>query len=330
MNLRVKMMTFAGMTVMGLMAGSVLAQLPLPAEAEAMRTQYNDAVRTYRTRGDDQNKAILQYYAKELTALKTKFQQAGDLAGLQTILSEQSRLEKEFALPSAEPTLEALKALYVKCRNYIDQNEAQVTSDNNALAVRYYTALEQLERRLTQEAKIEPAAAVMVYRQEFMKSLPPAAVPAPAAAASKPASDPAPVPDREKDKDGYLSVKDLIEKADRFMQKQVEVVGVIRNVDRAGRDPNRLIVQLEDGLSAAVRLESSGSRDRRDKKKNLRDRRADADEEFKEWQRLLQPGVRIALSGTLDRRMRSLMLIEAKVLKVSGRDAAKALGVDEF
>lgn len=332
MNIRIKKCMVAAMVLTaGLMTGVALAELP--PEAETMRGQYEEAVRTLQARGADQNNAILRHYHQQLGLLKTKYQQAGDLPGLQAVMNEQSRLEQERNLPAAEPALETLKTLCVACRNYTVQNETQVARDTNVLAVRYYTALEALERRLTQEGKIAPATDVMEYRLAFMKSLPPAPEMPKAPAAAEP--PPAPVPAAtEKSSQNVYTPRALIDDAGKLMGTKVEVSGVVRNLGGLDRQQQTAILHFEDNLSAYISVKGLDVRPWRPDRDRRNDRREDGNGRnpnmfwlYVDDQQLLPSGGTVVLRGTLERQLQRYVLTDTTVLEVSDPDSAKLLGI---
>lgn len=342
-------------------AGLAVASVGLPDEAQRMQKMYDDAQRALRDNRTEQKSAVARHYSANLAGMREQFQKAGDLAGFQTVLGEQKRLTEEKGVPAAPPTDASIRALWSTCQEHIKMADAQYQRESPALALRYHAALEDLERRLTQQGNIAAATAVMQHRQAFIESLPPAS-PATAAVPSVPDEPPAlsmppspsiptrtgvpmrqseppaptmptlPVapakPEAEKNAEGAYIAEKLLPFVDEFIGQSIDVAGKIRRIERAGMDRNTLRIELEGGLFADISIQPFETRAKQRKERlNVNARTMGDVGLYIGTERYLTPGSSITLRGVLRLRMNRHLLENAAIRKISESSTSSLLGI---
>jgi len=346
------LLVFCGMMMT---AGVAIASAALPDEAQQMQRKYDDAERALRDRRTEQKHAVARQYSEKLAGLREQFQKAGDLAGFQAVLGEQKRVTEEKGVPEASPAGASIRAIWSTCQESIQKADADYQRESSALALRYHAALEDLERRLTQQGNIAAATAVMQYRQDFIESLAPAepataevpTVPGEPTRPStptrpsmemrtgeRPAPDmptlpAAPVkPEAEKNEEGAYIAEKLLAFANEFIGQNIDVAGKIRRIERSGMDRNTLRIELEGGLFADISLQPFETRAKERKERlNVNARTMGDVGLYIGSERYLNPGSSITLRGVLRLRMNRHVLENASIQKISESSTSSLLGI---
>jgi len=346
------LLVFCGMMMT---AGVAIASAALPDEAQQMQRKYDDAERALRDRRTEQKHAVARQYSEKLAGLREQFQKAGDLAGFQAVLGEQKRVTEEKGVPEASPAGASIRAIWSTCQESIQKADADYQRESSALALRYHAALEDLERRLTQQGNIAAATAVMQYRQDFIESLAPAepataevpTVPGEPTRPStptrpsmemrtgeRPAPDmptlpAAPVkPEAEKNEEGAYIAEKLLAFANEFIGQNIDVAGKIRRIERSGMDRNTLRIELEGGLFADISLQPFETRAKERKERlNVNARTMGDVGLYIGSERYLNPGSSITLRGVLRLRMNRHVLESASIRKISESSTSSLLGI---
>lgn len=328
-------------------AGMAVASVGLPDEAQRMQKMYDDAARALRDSRTEQKSAVAQHYSAKLAGLREQFQKAGDLAGFQAVLGEQKRLMEDKGVPAEPPTDASIRALWLTCQEHIQKADAQYQRESPALALRYHAALEDLERRLTQQGNIAAATAVMQHRQAFIESLPPAvpaavpsvpASPSEITASSAPAVPSMPMrpsipvapakPEAEKNAEGAYVAEKLLAFAGEFIGQSIDVAGKIRRIERSGMDRTTLRIELEGGLFADVPLQPFEMRAKQMKQRlNVYARTMGDVGLYIGTVRYLNPGSSITLCGVLQHRMNRHLLENASIKRISETSTSSLLGI---
>ncbi len=300
----------------------------LPEEAKQMCARYAEAVEALRVRRDEQHIALLRRYHHELSVLRDRAQRAGDLGRLQALMREQKRLEEEKSLTATAPEIADFNAIWDAWQDRRAQIEMQDARDAHSLAMRFHAAMEDLQRRLTQADHLASATAVMDYRQQFLASLP-AAPPEMEEGALVPASPPD--PGLEKDAAGCYPAEGVVAHADRYLRSTIDVVGVIRRMDRDGMAQDTLLIELEGGLHVRLALQPFRQMaQQRRQRLNVHARTLGDLGLYVGQQRFLSPGETLAVRGEMRQEMRRYVLDGVTVLRTTDPRAAGVLGVRQF
>jgi hypothetical protein len=134
---------------------------------------------------------LLKAYTNDLQVLRGQAQQAGDLDALKAIMDELTRCGDNGTLPTAPPQIPQISALAdgykARVRALGDQKAASLL----ALARRYDLALENLQRKFTQDGLVRDAVDVQDERKRLQEEIKPAGTSVVAAAPLAPQAEPA-------------------------------------------------------------------------------------------------------------------------------------------
>jgi hypothetical protein len=142
------------------------------ADLGKLKKQYDDSILVIEIETAQSQSALVTAYTNEINVLRNKTQKAGDLDKLKTILAEVARVQAEQTLPSTLPDVSELKAIGAAYQQCCQEAKIRRAQRIVALASQYDKALDTLQRRLTQEGKLDDATAVQAERQTLPASEP--------------------------------------------------------------------------------------------------------------------------------------------------------------
>jgi len=179
-----------------------------------------------------------------------------------------------------------------------------------------------LQRKHTQEGRIEEATAIQEYRDRLKSSLPAAPVQAP-----PPAPAPVPAVPLEKDLEGFYASDALARRIDEFEGQEVLVIGTIRKLERDRMSRTTLMLELEGGLFARIPFQPFY---RTGQKIEIQERQMGDPGLYINQRRVLQTAERIALRGVVKKEMNRWILDQTAILKASHSLVAGTLGIPSF
>lgn len=135
------------------------------ADLGKLKKQYEDAYQVIESETAHSQSALVTAYTNELQSLRGKTQKAGDLDKLKTVLAEISRAQTEQSLPAILPDVQDVRTLAEVYRQRSQEVQTRRAQRLVAVASQYDKLLDTLQRKLTQEGKLDAATAVQTERK---------------------------------------------------------------------------------------------------------------------------------------------------------------------
>lgn len=133
-------------------------------DIEKARLQYREGMLAIEAKAAKARTALISAYTNDLEAIRARAQQAGDLAKLKAVMAEAARAAGAQTLPDACPDVPEINPIVGEYGARLRDLDLRRAKEIAELAGEYDKRLEALQRRLTQEGKIEEATAVQDER----------------------------------------------------------------------------------------------------------------------------------------------------------------------
>lgn len=140
------------------------------ADLKQLKAGYESSLQALDAREIQLKAELIAGYTNGLQAVRSKAQQAGDLDTLKTVLAEVVRATTERSLPTEIPALPEVRTLVLGYRQRLQELAQGWGRNTLAQASHYDKALEALQRKLTQEGKLDEATAVQKERKDLVSS----------------------------------------------------------------------------------------------------------------------------------------------------------------